>query len=373
MMRTLFLLLLLLFCFHGSSTVKHSLKFVLTGSTGLQNVPEFMAAVLVDDVLVGYCDTNRKIVEPKQDWVKKLFEDEPEHLEMFTRQCVEETSIFFKNTMGNLKRQYNQSEGVHILQRISGCEWNNETGEVIGFNQYGYDGEDFLSFDLKTETWNASKPQAVLTKLIWDADKDKMKFNQYILTVIFPEWLKKYVDYGRSFLLRTELPLVSLLQKTPSSPVSCLATGFYPHRASLVWRKDGEELHEEVDHGEILPNHDGTFQMSVDLNLSSVTPEDWTRYDCVFQLFGVKEEIITKVEEDRIRTNWEEPGEVTVLIIVILVLIAVVLITAIGFIVYRKTRGEHGSEEEKKRMEEEGARTSTEPHTAAVNRLNPET
>ncbi|XP_030267489.1 major histocompatibility complex class I-related gene protein-like isoform X1 [Sparus aurata] len=394
MMRTLFLLLLLLFCFHGSSTercfplssayfftFKHSLKFVLTGSTGLQNVPEFMAAVLVDDVLVGYCDTNRKIVEPKQDWVKKLFEDEPEHLEMFTRQCVEETSIFFKNTMGNLKRQYNQSEGVHILQRISGCEWNNETGEVIGFNQYGYDGEDFLSFDLKTETWNASKPQAVLTKLIWDADKDKMKFNQYILTVIFPEWLKKYVDYGRSFLLRTELPLVSLLQKTPSSPVSCLATGFYPHRASLVWRKDGEELHEEVDHGEILPNHDGTFQMSVDLNLSSVTPEDWTRYDCVFQLFGVKEEIITKVEEDRIRTNWEEPGEVTVLIIVILVLIAVVLITAIGFIVYRKTRaqlntsspGEHGSEEEKKRMEEEGARTSTEPHTAAVNRLNPET
>ena len=103
--------------------------------------------------------------------------------------------------------------------------------------------------------------------------------------------------------LSPELPSVSLLQKTPSSPVSCLATGFYPHRASLVWRKDGEELHEEVDHGEILPNHDGTFQMSVDLKLSSVTPEDWTRYDCVFQLSGVKEEIITRLEKDRIRTN----------------------------------------------------------------------
>ena len=104
--------------------------------------------------------------------------------------------------------------------------------------------------------------------------------------------------------LSPELPSVSLLQKTPSSPISCLATGFYPHRASLVWRKDGEELHEEVDHGEILPNHDGTFQMSVDLNLSSVTPEDWTNYDCVFQLSGVKEEIMTKLEKDRIRTNW---------------------------------------------------------------------
>ena len=93
--------------------------------------------------------------------------------------------------------------GVHILQRISGCEWDDETGEVVGFNQYGYDGEDFISIDLNTETWIAPKPEAFITKLKWDADKVKMKFNQNYLTVIFPEWLKNYVAYGRSFLLRT--------------------------------------------------------------------------------------------------------------------------------------------------------------------------
>ncbi|KAI3358152.1 hypothetical protein L3Q82_003159 [Scortum barcoo] len=64
----------------------------------------------------------------------------------------------------------------------------------------------------------------------------------------------------------------------------------------MFWRKDGEEIHEDVDHGEILPNHDGSFQMSVDLKLSSVTPEDWSRYDCVFHLSGVK--------DDDIVTNW---------------------------------------------------------------------
>ncbi|XP_033182152.1 hereditary hemochromatosis protein homolog [Anabas testudineus] len=99
-------------------------------------------------------------------------------------------------------------------------------------------------------------------------------------------------------------PSVSLLQKTPSSPVSCHATGFYPDRASMSWRKDGEEIHEDVDHGEILPNHDGTFQMRVDLNISSVKPEDWSRYDCVFQFSGAENIIIAKLDKAVIRTNW---------------------------------------------------------------------
>ncbi|XP_044192396.1 major histocompatibility complex class I-related gene protein-like [Thunnus albacares] len=109
--------------------------------------------------------------------------------------------------------------------------------------------------------------------------------------------------------ISSEFPSVFLLQKTPSSPVSCHATGFYPHRAIMFWRKDGEELHEDVEHGEILPNHDGSFQMSVDLNLSSVTPEDWRRYECVFHLSGAKNDIITKPDKKVIRTNWVSPSE----------------------------------------------------------------
>ena len=101
-----------------------------------------------------------------------------------------------------------------------------------------------------------------------------------------------------------ERPSVSLLQKTPSSPVSCHATGFYPQRAELLWRRDGEEIHEGVEKGEILPNSDQTFQMSVQVNMSSVKPEDWRRYDCVFQLSGVKDDIVTRLDKAVIQTNW---------------------------------------------------------------------
>ncbi|XP_030268684.1 major histocompatibility complex class I-related gene protein-like [Sparus aurata] len=308
-MRTL--LLLLLFC-HVSSPVLHSLKHFITASTGIPNIPEIVATVEVDELLLGHCDSNKKL-DMKHDIAKSFFIKYPEQLEWYRQECVGLLPNF-KSYTNILMSLFNQSGGVHVVQEGNGVEWDDETGEVKGFARYGYDGEDLLELDLNTFTWNALRPEADPTKQIWDASKVMREFYETHFTQIFPERLKKYVDYGRSVLLRTELPSVSLLQKTPSSPVSCLATGFYPHRASLVWRKDGEELHEEVDHGEILPNHDGTFQMSVDLNLSSVTPEDWTRYDCVFQLSGVKEDILTKLEKDRIRTNKVKPSNMTVLV-----------------------------------------------------------
>ncbi|XP_051251237.1 major histocompatibility complex class I-related gene protein-like [Dicentrarchus labrax] len=374
-MKTLFLLLL--FC-HVSSAVKHTLKFFITASSGVPKIPELVITAEVDGSLAGYCDTNKKILEPKQDWMKKIFEDDPQYFEWATQQCFERMPNIFKVMIHNLKQHLNQSGGVHILQGLLGCEWDDKTGEVNGFNQYGYNGEDFISFDLKTLTWIALKPQAVTTKLMWDTDKARIKYNEKLVTEIFPELLKKYLDYGNSSLQRKELPSVSLLQKTSSSPVSCHATGFYPDSATLIWRKDGEEIHEDVDHGEILLNHDGSFQMSVDLNLSSVTPEDWRRYDCVFQLSGEKNDIVTKLDKSEIRTNWgktgmridkEEPSNITIPITATVVVLAVVLIAVIGFIVYKKKKANRpprppeNSTELSEKLNPETSRANTPPCT----------
>ncbi|XP_044190919.1 major histocompatibility complex class I-related gene protein-like isoform X2 [Thunnus albacares] len=335
-MKTMELVFLLIF-FPVTLSGKHSLKFFFTSSSEVKNFPDYVAVGLVDEVPAGYCDSISKTVEGKQDWSQKMFEDDPQHMEWYTHMCLL-YQYEYKAHIDILKQQLNQTEGVHIFQRMNGCEWDDETGEVNGFGQFGYDGEDFIAFDLKTLTWIAPKPQAVITKHKWDKDRALNERWNYFLTQQCPEFVKRYLDLGKSSLLRTELPSVSLLQKTPSSPVSCHATGFYPHRAMMFWRKDGEELHEDMEHGEILPNHDGSFQMSVDLNLSSVKPEDWRRYECVFHLSGAKNDIITKLDKKVIRTNWEFPAGPVIGGVVGLLLLLAVCITGV-FIWRRRDNG----------------------------------
>ncbi|XP_068188876.1 major histocompatibility complex class I-related gene protein-like [Antennarius striatus] len=293
-----------------SSPVKHSLKYFFTASSGIPNFPEYAVAVLVDDVVVGYCDNNIKTIEIKHDWVDALFQKEPHHLMLYKQECFQNGPNYFRNTLDTLKQRYNQSGGVHILQRMNGCEWDDETQHKKGFNQYAYDGEDLISFDMETLTWVTPESKAVSTKEKWNADLPRIKHNKIFLTEVFPGWLKSYVAFGKSALMKTVLPSMFLLQKTPTSKVTCHATGFYPRKATLIWRKDGKILRENVTPRETLPNHDNTFQMSVDLKLSSVAPEDWERYDCVFELSGVNDGSISiRLDRDKITTNWKDPNK----------------------------------------------------------------
>ncbi|XP_074543338.1 major histocompatibility complex class I-related protein 1-like [Halichoeres trimaculatus] len=326
--------LTLLFC-HVSSSEKHSLKFFSAGFSGIPDFPDFITTAEVDGIEVGTCNSN-KIMKIKQDWAKKLLQADPDQMVEYKRECFETQPHYFKAIINYLMQSFRQSEGVHIFQCIASCEWDNETGEVDGFIVYAYDGEDFISLDMKSMTWIALKPEAVPTKLTWDTEITSMNYNKNLVFKVLPERLKKYVDIAKSSLMKTVVPSVSLLQKSPSSPVTCHATGFFPDGAVMFWRRDGEELQEDVDHGEILPNHDGTFQMSVDL--LKPPAEDWRSYECVFQLSGVKEDIISKLHKDVIRTNHEGPTDVAVVVGVSLLLLLLLVAAGVGFVFYRQRK-----------------------------------
>ncbi|XP_005751457.1 major histocompatibility complex class I-related gene protein-like [Pundamilia nyererei] len=345
------LVILFLLC-HTASAVSHSLKYLVTGSSGDPNISELMYVAVVDDTEVLYCDASKKIVEPRQDWVKKMFDDNPDMLLGYTHECFEHQPIFFKSLISNWKQLLNQNEGVHILQSIIGCNVNENSGEVSCFLQFGFNGEGIFEFDPKTKTIITLKPELQISEQMLNDHRNLIKYVENLFSMFHPK-LKIFLDYGSSSLNKKVPPSVSLLQKTFSSPVSCHATGFYPDRAVMLWKKDGVEIHDGVDLGEIIPNNDGTFQTIVELNVSSVTPEDWNRYDCVFELSGVRN-IITKLDRTRIRSNRNNPSDTTAPVIAIVVaLLIFIIIAAVGFAVYKKKKAPENSTEVSVRLNQE--------------------
>lgn len=132
---------------------------------------------------------------------------------------------------------------------------------------------------------------------------------------------------------------MSILQRTPSSPVRCHATGFYPKTGLLFWRKDEEETHEDVVHGDILPNEDGSFQMTVDLNVSAVSVEERKLYDCVFHFSQSEDKIITKLNDGVTRiTEEEKPSSRIMAIIAPVIVFVIAAVAGATYLTYKKIK-----------------------------------
>ncbi|KAL7836201.1 hypothetical protein AOLI_G00274850 [Acnodon oligacanthus] len=67
----------------------------------------------------------------------------------------------------------------------------------------------------------------------------------------------------------------------------------------ISWQKNGEDLHEDVELRETLPNQDGTFQKS---SVLTVSPEELNRnqYNCIIQHGGLKKKMVQPVTDRRV-------------------------------------------------------------------------
>ncbi|XP_055005730.1 major histocompatibility complex class I-related gene protein-like [Boleophthalmus pectinirostris] len=214
-----------------------------------------------------------------------------------------------KNIMEDQKNI--STEGVVVLQASVGCETSS------GSHQRHSRGR------LKLQ-----RPRGTETCL-----REQTEYWKHYLTEECPRWLKTLQKHGG----RIEFPDIYFIDG-PGTYVSCQARRFYPDKALMFWTKDGEELHEDVEYGDILPNGDGTFQTRADLDLSQVRREDWKRYKCVFELSGVRD-IITILEIAR-QIPAEQPEDKSFLALIIILPVLLVLggPAAVFFIDRRRRR-----------------------------------
>ncbi|XP_036417469.1 H-2 class I histocompatibility antigen, Q9 alpha chain-like, partial [Colossoma macropomum] len=161
-------LVFLAFTLQLSSAATHSLQYFYTTVTKGINFPEFTTVGLVDGGQFMYYDSDTSNAVAKTEWIKKVVGDDPDYWNRQTQGLQGDQEIFKANVATAMQR-FNQTEGVHTIQVMYGCELHDD-GTIRGYRQEGYDGEDFISLDLNTLTWTAANQKAFITKLKWDSD-----------------------------------------------------------------------------------------------------------------------------------------------------------------------------------------------------------
>ncbi|XP_064408851.1 major histocompatibility complex class I-related gene protein-like [Latimeria chalumnae] len=214
---------------------------------------------------------------------------------------------------------------VHVYQKMVGCEMN-ENRLTRGFQQYGYDGDDFLVFDLENLQWVAASQLSVPTKDRWNSNRASCSRCKQFVDQVCLHWLKNFVSYREK-----TPPEVRIIPRKSDDggtlTLSCMVTGFYPRAVDVNWIKNGETALNDTISNETLPNEDRTFQIKKSIEIHSA---DTNTYSCL-------------VDHSSLNTNLNVPydpkanGNPTVIsgIIIGVGIVGILIVAIAGFLVWK--------------------------------------
>ncbi|XP_039944472.1 class I histocompatibility antigen, F10 alpha chain isoform X2 [Hirundo rustica] len=311
----------------GANKVLHSLRYLfMSVSEPSPGVPQFMILGSVDGIPFTRYDSERGRMEPLTQWMKDGAE--PGYWDRET-QINERNQHNAAVDLETLRGRYNQSRGLHTIQWLTGCDLLSDRS-VRGSYRYGYDGRDFISFELASGRFVAADAAAEITRRRWEDEWNEVEGWTNYLKHVCPEWLQKYVRYGQKELEHKESPDVHVSGKEEHGMLilSCHAYGFYPNTITVNWMKGDDIWDQETEWGGILPNSDGTFHTWARIE---ALPEERDLYRCRVEHPGML--------EPRIFT-WEPTsgGNLTV-VDAVCVIAAILVIALIGLIAWKLQSG----------------------------------
>ncbi|XP_040504718.2 class I histocompatibility antigen, F10 alpha chain [Gallus gallus] len=269
------LLGLLLGALGAAECGSHSLRYFLTGMTDPgPGMPRFVIVGYVDDKIFGIYDSKSRTAQPI---AEMLPQEDREHWAAQT-QKAQGGERDFDWFLSRLPERYNKSGGSHTMQMMIGCDIL-EDGSIRGYDQYAFDGRDFLAFDMDTMMFTAADPVAEITKRRWETEGTYAERWKHELGTVCVQNLRRYLEHGKVALKRRVQPVVRVWGKEADRilTLSCRAYGFYPRPIAISWMKDGMVRDQETHWGGMVPNSDGTYHASAAID---VLPEDVDKYWC---------------------------------------------------------------------------------------------
>nr|CTQ87183.1 MHC class I protein [Macaca nemestrina] len=283
----------------------HSMRYFYTAvSRPGRGQPRFFTVGYVDDTQFVRFDSDaaspRK--EPRAPWVEQ---EGPEYWEEETRISKANTQTYREN-LRTLLRYYNQSEaGSHTIQKMYGCDLGPDGRLLRGYEQFAYDGRDYIALNEDLRSWTAADMAAQNTQRKWEAAGEAEQDRVYLEGECL-EWLRRYLENGKETLQRADPPKTHVTHHPVSdheATLRCWALGFYPAEITLTWQRDGEDQTQDTELVETRPAGDGTFQKWAAVVVPSGKEQ---RYTCHVQHEGLPEPLTLR---------WEPSSQSTIPIV----------------------------------------------------------
>ncbi|XP_047461044.1 H-2 class I histocompatibility antigen, L-D alpha chain-like isoform X3 [Mugil cephalus] len=296
---------------------KHSLTYIYTALSkpvGLPGIHEFTAMGLLDGKMIDYYDSEHQTKVSKQPWMEERLPKE--YWDKGTQSRRSKQQWFKVNIDILMKRMRQNDTDVHVLQWMVGCEGVVQADGSLryhrGINTYGYDGNDFLSFDDIHSVWVAPNDAAVPTKRKWDDVQVLTEYTRGYLENECMDWLGKFRSLGEN-----------QIRKARSYPKDIVLN--IKRNGRILTREDG------VVTSGVRPNEDDTFQRrdSVEIKRS-----DMSDYSC---------EVIHAVSDMYVEKPWDHQllphsGGAAVITVAVVSVQVLVLVALLALVVLRRRR-----------------------------------
>ncbi|KAI1892973.1 hypothetical protein AGOR_G00139010 [Albula goreensis] len=322
--------LLLLLQATAVHTASNSLWGFVTLIHGETQFPEFSGVIMVDDVQVLYYDSNERKFIPRLQQNSEDIEDDT--IRQDALYFAEAAYTGMKRNSHQIKILNNHTEGVHVYQKLAGCELDNEKDSKT-MQWEAYDEMEAMSYNKQNYTFNPLWP------VLMNSERELQTMLWEVVNIYQPfctRTLKHYLKKVKNVVLRKERPRVRLLHNTHPETgevkLSCLATGFYPRHINLTMLRDGHPIpEEELILGALLPNGDGTYQLRRTLSVGAEELRERHHYTC---------SVTHLTLENKLDISWEPgDGPNTAVMTTVAVVIALGLVFGILVFVMYKRRG----------------------------------
>uniref|UniRef100_A0A4W5PE75 Ig-like domain-containing protein n=1 Tax=Hucho hucho TaxID=62062 RepID=A0A4W5PE75_9TELE len=281
----------------------HSLWALATYITGETPFPEFTVVVMLDDVQVGYYDSNMEnFIYRGQHITDKTEDDEAQD----GAHVFGDIYQSMKHRLFKLKHHFNLTEGVQVQQKMAGCEMlDNDYAIYYNMTHFTYDiGILLLGWDGMMQAYE---------RTLWE--------NVYLPICI--RTLKTILKREKNVVMRKIPPRLRLIKKEVSGgfQVSCLVFGFYPRHINLTLLRDGQPVAEqELTGGEVLPSGDGTYQLRKSLEVSTEELKQRHHYTCTASHLSLDNKLDVSLESGAERVHLSTLSALLVMVLIVILL-----------------------------------------------------